>query len=173
MMKSYVLPVLVLSLICMAMTGALALVNNVTGPIIAQASRERAEVAMMNIIPEATGFELVQSDLFPAAVYEVYRTTNNVGYVFMVATSGYGGIFRIICGIDGEGRIISSSVLPPHTETPGLGTSVFEQASAYVGLGSSLEGVNVVTGSTITFNAYRRALQDAFAAYYIVRGDGQ
>ena len=172
MKNNYIVPVLVLSLICFIMTASLSLVNMVTRPIIEEASRERALLVMREIIPGAENFILIESDRFPHAVNEAHRTSNNAGFVFIVTTSGYGGNFKVICGIDNNGRIISSSVLPPHGETPGFGTVVFDRAVEYEGSGSDMEGIDTVTGATISFNAYRRALEDAFTAFYLIKEMG-
>ncbi|MCL2093548.1 MAG: FMN-binding protein [Treponema sp.] len=172
MRNSFFFPVLVLSLICLVMTAALALVNNVTGPIIARSARYRAESAMLALIPQAVGFEQLSFDSYPPSVQEAYRTLNDEGYIFVVLSSGYGGPMRIIAGIDSDGRIIRTAVLA-HSETPGLGTIAFDRAGAYEGKDSSLEGVDVVSGATITYLAHRRAIEEAFEAYRIVREMGR
>jgi electron transport complex protein RnfG len=163
------MPVLVLSIICLVVSGALAFVNYETQPIILQAAAERAYQARKEIIPEADEFVLLEAEGMPRTVVEAYGTTNNVGFVFMVAVSGYGGEIDIMCGISPDGKIIKSTVLN-HSETQGLGTIVFDRAVAYAGKDRNLEGVDTIAGSTITFNAYRRAMVYAFEAFDIVRG---
>ena len=168
MKHDFVIPILVLSLICMFMTGSLALVNSLTQPIIAQSALERTEATMFTIIPTASGFVRMDTAGFPPRVEEIYRTVNDRGHIFIVSTSGYGGVFRVIVGIDPQGHIISSSVLPSHSETPGLGTIAFDRAVDYEGKTYRLEGVEVVSGATITFMAYKQALEDAFSALALI-----
>ena len=171
MKNNFFFPILVLSLICLVMTAALALVNKLTTPIINNSARQRAEAAMLALIPQASGFEQIMSSSFPPGVHEAYRTLNDEGYIFVVNSPGYGGIIRVIAGIDSEGRIIRTAVLA-HSETPGLGTIVFDRALAYEGKDLNLEGLDVISGATITYLAHRRAIEDAFAAYEIIRRMG-
>jgi len=168
MKKDFVLPILSLTLICLAITGALVLVNNVTLPIITEAAVERAENARRDIIPHAVDFVLVEDERLPGSIIEAY-TTNGEGYIFIVAVRGYGGEMRVIIGVNPDGSIISSSVLA-HSETVGLGTIIFEISDYHEAGGGSLLDVDAVAGSTITLHAYQRTLSDALAAFEIIRG---
>ena len=170
MKKDFIMPVLVLTLICLIIAGSLALVNNITQPVIEKSAAERAYAVKREIIPEADEFILLEAEGLPKAVHEVYGTNNNTGYIFVVFVSGYGGEIKIMCGIDPEGKIIKSAVLA-HNETQGLGTIVFENAVKYEGLDKNLAGIDAIAGSTITSNAYRNAILYAFEAFEIVRGD--
>ena len=53
-------PVVVLCAICIVITGALAATNNVTAPIIEEATRAAQEAARKELIPEATAFEKIE-----------------------------------------------------------------------------------------------------------------
>ena len=168
MKKDFVIPVLVLTLICLCMSGALAAVNHLTQPVIEKAAAERAETARREIIPEADDFILLDLDGLPKTVIEAYGTANNTGFVFMVLTSGYGGEIKLMCGIDPDGKIIKSTILA-HGETQGLGTVVFDKASEYEGKDNNLDGIDAVAGATITSNAYKNGILDAFDAFDIVK----
>ena len=171
MKKEFVLPILVLTLICLFISAALAITNNFTGPVIAKAAADRAEAARSEVIPEADSFELLQVEGLPQTVREVYKTTNNAGYVFMLTVSGYGGDINIICGIAPDGTIISTKTLA-HTETKGMGSKITEEpfAGQFPGKDASLEGVDAISGATISSRAYINAVKDAVAAYEIVKG---
>ncbi|NLT14257.1 MAG: FMN-binding protein [Clostridiales bacterium] len=171
MKKEFVLPILVLTLICLFISAALAITNNFTGPVIAKAAADRAEAARSEVIPEADSFELLQVEGLPQTVREVYKTTNNAGYVFMLTVSGYGGDINIICGIAPDGTIISAKTLA-HTETKGMGSKITEEpfAGQFPGKDASLEGVDAISGATISSRAYINAVKDAVAAYEIVKG---
>ena len=166
------MPLLVLTLICLVVSGALALMNSVTQPVIAIAAAYRTEASMFDIIPEATGFEQIELDRYdgiPVTIVEAYRTTNSVGYIFIAAVHGFSGDITVICGLDADGRIIATSTLS-HTETKGIGT-IIEQAvflDTFKGTDSRLEGVNTVTGATISTRAYIHAIDDIMAAFYII-----
>ncbi|MDR0502764.1 MAG: FMN-binding protein [Treponema sp.] len=170
--KDFILPVTVLSLICLVISGALAVVNNLTKPVIENAASQRAAAARQDIIPAAEGFELIEAEGLPKRITEVYRTTNNVGYIFMITTHGYAPEdIKMICGIDPEGKVIKTATLSQN-ETQGLGTPIFEQphAGQYWGRDrSGIEGVAAISGATITSNAYKNGIRDAFAAFEIVK----
>ncbi len=171
MKKDFVLPILALTLICLIISAALAITNSFTEPVIAKAATDRAEAARSEVIPDADGFELIKADGLPATVKEVYKTTNNVGYIFMLAASGYGGDINIICAISPDGTIIATKTLA-HTETKGMGSKITEEpfAGQFPGKDSTLEGVDAISGATISSKAYIGAIKDAFAAYEIVKG---
>ena len=169
MKNDFVKPILVLTLICLIISGALAFTNSVTEPVISKAAKEREENARNEMIPDADGFELVPIDGLPPTIREVYVSINNVGYIFMISISGYGGDMRIICAIDPGGRLIASSAVE-HNETKGIGARVAESAFSdqFGGKDERLDGVEAITGATISSNAYINAIRDAFAAFEIL-----
>jgi len=165
MMQDFIKPVLALSLICLVMAGALALVNNVTAPIILEAAAERAAVARLAIIPEANEFILIENDNFPLNVVEAFTTTNNVGYIFVVNSRGFGGTMRIMVGIAPGGNIIRSEILAQE-ESPGFADRVSASVDA---AGGNILYVDAVSGATVTFGAYKGAVEAAFEAFEIIR----
>jgi len=175
MNKDFIMPVIVLSLICLFVSGALAVANNFTAPVIEIAAAQRAAMARKEIIPQADGFELLSADNLPRSVTEIYKATNNTGYIFMISIPGYGGNINMICGIDNDGRIIKTAVLS-HTETKGMTDAVFadhdpallNHQGRYIGKDKNLHDVIVVTGATISSNAYRNGVIDAFTAFEMV-----
>lgn len=170
--NDFVMPILVLSLICLVITALLALTNSATEPVITQAALERAEAARTEIIPEADGFELMEVEGLPGTVKEVYKTTNDEGYIFMLTTMGYGGEMDLILGMNNDGTIIEVNTLK-HSETKGMGSKTTEEPfrSQFVGKDKSLEGVDAITGATISSTAYLKAVEDAFEAFDIVTGN--
>jgi len=172
------MPLLVLTVICLIVSGALAFMNGVTSPEIASAAAERAQASMIEIIPEATGFELIHTVVtpgnfleIPATVREIYKTPNDAGYIFIAAVNGFSGDITVICGITPDGRIIASSTLS-HTETKGIGTILEQESflSPFTGVDNKLEGIDTVTGATISTRAYIQAINDIFTAFEIVTG---
>jgi len=171
--KDFILPVAVLSFICLFISGTLAVVNSMTRPIIETAAAKRTEAAKKEIMPQADGFvlldiyELRNAGRIPKTVTNVYRTTNAVGYIFMVTVIGYGGEIKLICGIDPGGRVVRTAVLE-QTETQGLGTPIFEEphAGQYWGRNrNGIEEVASVSGATITAAAFKNGIRDAFKAF--------
>ena len=169
--QAFVMPILVLTVICIVISGALAATNMVTEPIITEADAVRAEAARKEVLPAAEGFTQVTAEGGPASVTEIYKADNGAGFVFTVMTTGYGGDIKIICGIDADGLITATKMLQ-HAETQGMGSKCAEEpySSQYVGKGSSLEGIDAISGATVTSTAYIGAIRDVFAAYEIVKG---
>jgi len=171
MKNDFFLPILVLSLICLFVSASLAYVNNLTFPIIEAAAKERARIAMEEIIPGAD-FEQLEVEGLPARITQVYRASNNKGFIFMISTIGYAPEeIRLICGINMEGRVIKTSVLSQN-ETQGLGTPVFEHhhAGLYWGIDrNGVEGIAAISGATITSVAKKNGIRDAFTAFEIIK----
>ncbi|MCL2222449.1 MAG: FMN-binding protein [Oscillospiraceae bacterium] len=173
MKRTYVMPLVVLTLICIVASAALALMETVTRPIISAAAAEREAAMMSEIILEAEGFEYIDlSGLsgVPQTIRAVYRTTNNVGYIFIAEVSGFSGVITIICGIDQDGQIIKTVPLS-HSETQGIGTIIDTPAflTPFQGGDSTLEGIDTVTGATITTRAFINAINDIFQALEEIR----
>lgn len=168
--NEYIMCVIVLTAICLVISGALALVNNVTFPIITTSALERAEAARIEVMPEADSFVEIQLENLPDTVTQVFKASNGAGYVFMLKTKGYGGDMELICGIDSDGLITQCKTLS-HSETAGLGAKTAEDdyRSMYEGQDGTLSGVSAISGATISSNAYSGAIQDAFAAYEMVK----
>ena len=171
MKNDTIAPVIVLSLICLVISGTLAFTNSITEPVIASAAAERERAARYEIIPEADSFEIIDISGLPATVKEAYRSTNEVGYVILITTNGYGGDIKIICGIDPDGKLIHSKALE-QVETKGLGSRITDASftAQFEGKDSRLEGVAAITGATISSQAYINAIIDAFVAFEVIRG---
>lgn len=168
-------PVLVLVCICLVVTALLAYINSVTSPIIAKAEQEKTEQAMSEVLFEADGFKKLEIENLPDRVTEVYTATNGAGYVFMLTTKGYGGDMKLICGMKSDGTIEQCKTLS-HAETSGLGSKTAEDPyrNQYCGKNSdTLSEVDAITGATISSNAYKNAIEDAFKAYDMVKEAGK
>ena len=168
MIKDYVFPVLVLSLICLIMTADLALVNNAAYPVIQEAAAARQFEAMQNIIPAADDFAAIDLTGLPDAVAAAYRALNGEGYIFVVRVRGFGGEMRIMSGLTASGDFIASTVLA-HSETVSFANRVFGYRDAYGARGQSLLYVDAISGATLTFRAYQQALKEIFNAFEISR----
>ena len=172
MKKDFIVPIVVLSMICFFVTGALAVADYFTRPIIASAAEERARMAMRDIIPQAEYFEPLELHGLPATISSAFRSTNNVGYIFIVTTAGFGGGITIISGIDPNGRVIRTAVLS-HSETPTFAAPVFAEphVSQFWGRDrDGIEGIAAVSGSTVTSVAFRNGVRDALLAFELVSG---
>ncbi|PKM73190.1 MAG: hypothetical protein CVU91_06395 [Firmicutes bacterium HGW-Firmicutes-16] len=169
--KDFVKPILVLTLICLLISAALAFTNQKTAPIIAAAEKAAAEAARQEVLPEADSFTLMELEGLPSTVTEVYRADNGAGFVFMLTAKGYSGDMKLICGMDADGKITDCNTLL-QSETKGLGTKTTlpEFRQQFAGKDSSLSGVETISGATISSKAYLGAIKDAFTAYETAKG---
>lgn len=178
--KEFVLPIITLSLICLFVSGALAIVNSFTAPVIQTAAEERAVAAMKQIIPDAYDFYVINKDIYgmPRTITGIFSAMSHddgiLGYIFMITVAGYGGDMNLICGIDNDGIIIRSKVLS-HTETRGMTDAVFADPhqDQYIGKDKNLEGITGVTGATVSSNAYKNGIRDALTAFSIVNSEAR
>lgn len=171
-MKDIVKPIAVLAAICLVVTALLAYVNMITLPIITKAEEKAAAQARTEVLSEADGFKLLDVKL-PEGVLGAYEATNGAGYVFMLSTKGYGGEIILICGIKSDGSIEQIKTLS-HSETSGIGSKVVDNNSDYRNqykgkTAGNYDGVDAVTGATISSKAYKKAVSAAFEAYEAVK----
>jgi electron transport complex protein RnfG len=143
--------------------------------VIESAARERATAARRDVLPEADEFEPAEfgDAEAPASVTEAYRALNGAGYVFTSRASGYNGDIVIIVGIDAGGLIAAVKTLS-HSETEGVGARITEPSfeRQFSGLAyAGVDGVDAITGATISSKAYKSAVSDAFVAHELVRGE--
>ena len=77
-----------------------------------------------------------------------------------------------MCAIGQDGKILKCQTLDVSGETKTLGgqTASAAYTDRYTGQDASLSGVDAISGATITSTAYKTCVQDAFAAYDIVKG---
>ena len=85
--KEFVFPTLVLTLICLFGTAALAFTNSVTAPIIEEANAKAAQEARMQLLPEADSFTPISLDGIEGLV-DIYQADNGAGYVVTSQANG-------------------------------------------------------------------------------------
>ena len=148
--------VVVLVVICLVISGALAVVNSFTAPVSAANAEARETAARQELIPEAGSFEQV-TDGLPENVLSAYVGKAADGSVagYVITTSG----------------ILRCKTLDVSSETKTLGGQTANESyyGQYEGQDSSLSGVQVISGATITSTAYKGCVQTAFAAYETVK----
>ena len=148
---------------------ALAAVNSVTAPAIAQLNYEKTQAAIQAVLPGG-GDEIDFTD-DTGLVSVVYK--GEAGYAVQVAPAGFDGPITMMVGVDFEGNILGISVIK-HTETAGLGAVAAAKTSAgeafrgqFVGLSGSVSvtkdggQIDSITGATITSRAVCVGVQAA------------
>ncbi|MBP0980672.1 MAG: FMN-binding protein [Oscillospiraceae bacterium] len=169
--QEFVMPIAVLTAICLVITAALAFTEQATTPIIAAAEKASAEAARMEVLPGADAFEQVSNDGMPDGVVEVYNATNGAGTVVIAEGKGYGGTMKIIVGIGADGKITGTKTLG-HSETAGLGSKTAEEPfqSQFPGQDSSLSGVSAIGGASISSKCFIGMVEKAFIAQTVAQG---
>jgi electron transport complex protein RnfG len=171
--EGYVVPVIVLTVICLVFGFLLSYVNSITSPIIEAAEAEAAELAKKEVLPDGDSFVEITDIELPEEIDQAFVAENGAGHVYFATGNGYGGPMQIIVGIDSDGIITGTKVLS-HSETAGLGARVAEEEwnSQFPGQDSSLSGVSIISGSTISSNCFIELVQAAFEANDILTAEG-
>ncbi|MCD8185278.1 MAG: RnfABCDGE type electron transport complex subunit G [Rikenellaceae bacterium] len=175
--------VLVLFLITLFASGAVAVVNQLTEEPIAEAKAAKTSGAIGEVVPPfdndiAATATPVEIDGGTATLYTAQQGAKPVGYaVQSFTTNGFSGLITLMVGFLPDGTIQGIQVLS-HAETPGLGSKITEAGNP---LTASFEGKNpaelkmtvrkdggdidAITASTITSRAYTEAVQRAYDVF--------
>ena len=158
-------PIVVLSVICVVITGALALTNDITKPIIEEATRKAQDAARLELLPEADSFTK-QEGIDLANVSDVYMANNGVGAVVTASSKGYGGTMTVMVGFTSDGTIRQIKVTE-NAETKGIGSKVAGDPAFWTRF-EGLEAKTLVLGTDVDALAgatvSSRALTDAVNA---------
>ncbi len=161
--------VIVLVVICAVFATVLAAVNSITAPIIAERLEAAANEAYMAVMPDAKGFKDVDisgKNLYPT-VKEVKEETSGMGYAIKLETKGYDKGMILIVGVTTDGVVTGATCIDSN-ETNGD-----EKSYGNNFVGKDLAGagaVDLISGSTMTTNAYRSAILDAINTVAILGG---
>ena len=163
-------PIVVLTVICLVVSLALALTNGVTKPIIDDAKAQRALETRMEMLPDATSF--TECQVYIKNVSSVFQDDGGSGYVVTTVGKGYRGDVTVVVGLDAAGKIIGIKA-DASGETPDVGTRAGETAHTdqFLGLapGADTRAVDAVSGATISSHAVADAVNLAFEAYQAVK----
>lgn len=173
-LTKYILRITMTLLIISVIVGAaLALVNQITKPIIAKAEAEKIQKAIAQVLPGGYDREITDFTDETGLVSRVYRGEN--GYAVEVAPVGFDSAITMMVGIDLQGNVIGISVVS-HTETAGLGAVAAADSAAgqafrqqFIGLSGSLavtkDGgiIDAITGATVTSRAICAGVSAALA----------
>ena len=163
--ESTVMYILRLALTLLAITAvvaaALAGVNSITAPAIADLNAQKTQEAIELVLPG--GGELVSDIPAVDLVSKVYAS--ETGYAIEVTPGGFDNTITMMVGVDTEGKVLGISIIK-HTETAGLGAvaaagtpagenfrSQFVGASGSVAVTKDGGEVQAITGATITSRA--------------------
>jgi len=172
--------IFILTFICFIVAGALAVVNHFTYTKINSDAIERAYIARSKIIPQADEFVFmdIKNLGLPESIIEVYKTTNEMGYIFTISVKGFGREnMRLLCGVNMDGRLIRSNIddlVLSHTETPSYFNRVFSENHLnrfWNGNKTDIEKIDAVSGATVSSNALQKAFSYALTAFELIKGN--
>lgn len=162
-----------LLLIAVIVAAALALVNQVTAPIIAAASSQKVQQAISLVLPGGYEEEITDFTDATGLVQKVYKGAQ--GYALEVAPSGFDAEITLMVGVDFDGKVLGIWVVS-HTETAGLGAVAAATTAAgeafraqFVGLSGEVavtkDGgqIDAITGATVTSRAVCDGVNAALA----------
>lgn len=161
-------PVIVLTVICIVASALLGFTYNATKDTIAAVEKAASDAAMVEVLPGASSFTTLKEQ--EGDLLLVAREDGGKGYVFKVQDKGYGGQYVVMLGIGPDGKITGTKLLD-NSETPGLGSKTGMPAftEQFTGKDASLQGVETITGATISSKTFLRCVDKAFEAYESVK----
>ena len=178
MKKDSLKSIIVITAICLVIAALMAAINSITSPMIAEANAKAEKEALFKVLPEAEDFAKVEDGIeLPESVTAVYVETKGKGVAVMLSAKGYDSSnpMVIAVGIDAEGKITKCHVVSCNGETSGIGTKVNTPAflDQFSGAGNGLEGVDTISGATISSSAFISAVKDALEVYQMTKEAGK
>lgn len=167
--KSLILPVIVLVAICLACSALLAVLNDVTAPVIAENELAATMEAYLSVLPEGSEMTKLEG-LVTAGVGGGVTTAD--GYTAIKASAaGYSGKdVTVYVAFDGSGTIYKTAI-DASTQTSGIGSKVAEESftAAFDGWNggavSAGQPVDSIGGATYSCNAAFVAINAAIDCY--------
>lgn len=158
-------PIIILTVISLLVTWAVAGTFQVADPIIKELEIEKARLARVAVLEDADDFAQYEGIELPAGVAEAFRANNGAGFVFQASAKGYGGSVPFMIGVDADGNVVGIQMLT-HSETSGLGSRVGDPGylGQYIGHNDPT-GPDAISGATKTSNALKNSLKAALEAY--------
>ena len=154
---------LTLFVITAVVAAALAGVNAITEPVIAELTAQKTQAAIAAVLPGGYDEEITDYTDATGLVSKVYAGPE--GYAFEVTPGGFDNTITMMVGVDTEGKVLGISIIK-HTETAGLGAVAAAGTPAgeafrggFVGKSGSVSvtkdggEVEAITGATITSRA--------------------
>ena len=171
--KDYIAPALVLVLICLVVTAALAGTYSKANPVIQKNAQLAADKARGSVLPEGDSFTQYDGKLVEG-VTECYIADNKAGMAVTTTAKSFGGTLTAMVGIDKEGKVTGVTVTE-HADTPGLGTKPMEAEylkKQYAGKDAisadsikNDSGVDYIVGATISSNAIYQTVKEALQQF--------
>lgn len=172
--KENIAPALVLVIICLVVTAALAGTYGVANPLIEKNAQKTADEARVKVLPSGDSFTPYDGKLVcDGAVTECYIADNKSGMAVTATYKSFGGTLTAMVGIDKDGKVTGVTVTN-HADTPGLGTKAMtdEYLTQYSGVDTAGQdnikndaNIDQIVGATISSNAVYQCVSEALLQY--------
>lgn len=161
--KENIMPVAVLSAICLVVAILMSVVNMITAPEIERAEIAAIQASLSEVMADGEFEKIDTPEGAPKTVTAVYRDKISGGKVVTLLTSGYGGEIAITVGVDTEGKI-TRAVITKESETHGQ-AGMKNYTDNFAGLDAEgVNGVEKFSQATISSTTIKNAIYDAMIA---------
>lgn len=123
--NNYIKYAATLAIICLAASGLLSVIFNITQPAILKQQAQEEAKGLKEVYPAAAEFEPVKQDDNVLYYKALDKNKDVLGYVFKASKKGYSSVIVTMVGMDAKGIITRIKVLSQN-ETPGLGSKINE-----------------------------------------------
>ena len=173
---------LILFIITAVAACVLAVVNNITAPVISEREQSKFNAAMAEVLPAGDSFEEVPLEVSEGtSITKFYES--DAGFVVMAEPNGYGGAISMVVGVDKDLKVTGISIIS-QGETAGLGAKCLERdwQEQFIGKtenievsknGASGNQIDAISSATITSKAVTKGVNDAIAAVKVYVGGGE
>lgn len=170
--QTLVYPVIILVVICLVSSILLAVLNDVTAPIIEENTRLETLQAYLSVLPEGTTEDDLQNlEVSTENVSGAVKTADGMAVIKATAAGYSGNLITVYAAFDSTGTITSLSV-DASTQTIGLGSKTGEESfyGGFVGWSASQQAevgspVDAIGGATISSRAVISAINSAIDCY--------
>lgn len=169
MNKKNIMPVLVLTVICVTVAALLGAVNMLTEDKIRQNALLKEQQSLTEVLPSDAGFDEISTDGLPNTVKSAYREKSGKGFVFIMTTStSYSsGDMTVSVGIS-NGAVVGVK-LTSYQESKDFGKTTYPEK--YVGTTKqTYSSVEITSGVTYSSNAFKAVIGDALDAAETLSG---
>ncbi len=166
MNKKNIMPIAVLTLICVIVAALLGVVNLFTSPIIDEMEAQKIYDSLREVLDGT--FEPVSSlpENAPKSVNAMYKVTDGgvlKGHVVTLTVKGYAGDISVTVGVDTEGNV-TKAVVTKESESHGK-PGMKDYPKNFEGVASDkVADVELFTGATVSSTAIKGAVIDAVNA---------
>ena len=167
MTKKNIMPVAVLTLICIIVAALLGLVNYLTADKIQENEEQKVYDSLREVLDGE--FKPIERPANAAeSVKDMYEVTDKgtgelKGRVVTVTVKGYKSDISITVGVDKDGKITKAVVTSEQESHGKAGMATYTDRFAGKG-GSELSDVELFSGATVTSTAMKKAILDAVNA---------